>query len=164
MVSSTESKPWNNHFSFHCVRTIIFILNIILSHSPELGEVVSNTRRPNNSTYVLKSAFARIGYWRNLGSSRDFTNHTLKSCVNVIHEDIISVWNFDDRDSVGHSFMSSVLYAEGNQYLLSGEFRSMMTNLVGDMTGMPDVSWVYTNTRTRERTLKTDLRTALTYI
>ena len=60
--------------------------------------------------------------------------------MNVIHEDIISVWNFDDRERVSLSFVSSVPFAEGNQYLLGREFRSMMTNLVGDMAGMPDVS------------------------
>ena len=58
----------------------------------------------------------------------------------MIHEDIINVWNFDDRKRVGHSFINSVSFAEGNQYLLGREFGSMMTNLVGDLAGTSDVS------------------------
>ncbi|KAF8267124.1 hypothetical protein EI94DRAFT_1701224 [Lactarius quietus] len=71
------------------------------------------------------SIVGRSRYWRDLGSS-SFTNHTLESCVNVIHEDIIKVWNFDDRE----------------EYLLGREFTAMMTDLVGDMArvGSSDIS------------------------
>lgn len=115
------------------------LLNVIASsHFLGLGEVVSNVCFITAS--IPTSFLAYAGYWRSLGSSRDFTDQSLGSCVNVIHEDIISVWNFDDRERVSLSFVSSVPFAEGNQYLLGREFRSMMTNLVGDMAGMPDVS------------------------
>ena len=70
--------------------------------SLELGEGVSDMSVPYKIANILRSSFTCIEYWRNLGSSRYFTNHTLRSCVNVIHEDIISVWNFDDRESVSH--------------------------------------------------------------
>ena len=81
----------------------LFSLSKTLScRSLELGEVVSDMSLPNKITNILTSSFACIEYWRNLGSSRYFTNHTLRSCVNVIHEDIISVWNFDDRENVSH--------------------------------------------------------------
>jgi hypothetical protein len=59
--------------------------------------------------------------------------------VNVIHEDIISVWNLDDRESVSHFFISSVLSAEETQYLLGGEFTATMTGLVRNMAP-PDAS------------------------
>ena len=111
---------------------------IASSHFPGLGEVVSNVCPITAS--IPTSSLAYAGYWRSLGSSQDFTDQILGSCVNVIHEDIINVWNFDDRERVSRSFISSVSFTEGNQYLLGGEFRSMMTNLVGDMAGTSDVS------------------------
>jgi hypothetical protein len=103
---------------------------------------VSDIRVPNCIVNILKIFFARIGYWRDLGSSRYFTNHTLESCVNVIHEDIITVWNFDDVEGVGHSFIFSVLFSEGNQYLFGREFTATMTHLVEDTARMPEVSYV----------------------
>ncbi|KAN0136292.1 hypothetical protein V8E53_005897 [Lactarius tabidus] len=66
----------------------------------------------------------RYRYWRSLGSSQDFTGQTLESCVNVIREDIINVWNFDDSEG----------------YLFSRDFAARMSRLVGDLAGSPDVS------------------------
>ncbi|KAH9018535.1 hypothetical protein EDB85DRAFT_2294485 [Lactarius pseudohatsudake] len=66
----------------------------------------------------------RSRYWRSLGSSKDFTDQTLASCVNVIHEDIISVWNFGD----------------GERYLSSTDFMARMSHLVGDLAGPPAIS------------------------
>jgi len=44
--------------------------------------------------------------------------------VNVIREDIINVWNFDDSE----------------RYLFSRDFAARMSQLVGDMVGSSDVS------------------------
>jgi hypothetical protein len=79
-----------------------------------------------------KSSLAYVGYWRNLGSSQAFTGQTLESCVKVIREDIINVWNFEDTEKVCHCFLNSVLVAEVHQYLLSRDFTTSMTSLVGD--------------------------------
>ncbi|KAH9041168.1 hypothetical protein EDB84DRAFT_1474613 [Lactarius hengduanensis] len=76
---------------------------------------------------VIIQASIEVGrsrYWRGLGSSTDFTDQTLASCVNVIHEDIISVWNFDD----------------GERYLSSRDFTARMSHLVGDLAGPPAIS------------------------
>ena len=43
---------------------------------------------------------SRSGYWRNLQSSLNLTGQTLKSCVNVIHVDIVEIWNLNDKDRV----------------------------------------------------------------
>ncbi|KAN0136280.1 hypothetical protein V8E53_005885 [Lactarius tabidus] len=59
----------------------------------------------------------RYRYWCSLGSSQAFTGQTLESCVNVIHEDIINVWNFEDTE----------------RYLLNRDFKARMTRLVGDL-------------------------------
>ncbi len=44
--------------------------------------------------------FIPLEYWRNLRSSLDFTDQTLENCVNVIHIDIIEIWNLHDRRKV----------------------------------------------------------------
>ncbi|KAH9057192.1 hypothetical protein EDB87DRAFT_1632991 [Lactarius vividus] len=72
--------------------------------------------------HVLYLAY--VGYWRGLGSSNDFTHQTLANCVNVVHEDIISVWNFGD----------------GERYLSSRDFTARMSHLVGDLAGLPAIS------------------------
>ena len=36
------------------------------------------------------------GYWRNLWSSVDFADQTLKNCVKIIHDDIVEIWNLND--------------------------------------------------------------------
>ena len=41
-----------------------------------------------------------IGYWNGLASSDDFAGRTLASCVEVIHADIVGVWNLPDKDRV----------------------------------------------------------------
>ena len=40
------------------------------------------------------------GYWRNLWSSLDFADQPLKSCVNIIHVDIVEIWNLCDKTKV----------------------------------------------------------------
>ncbi|KAF8266802.1 hypothetical protein EI94DRAFT_134110 [Lactarius quietus] len=49
------------------------------------------------------------GYWRNLFSSLNFADHTLKDCVNIIHWDIAEIWNLNDKYSVGFPQSSVVL-------------------------------------------------------
>jgi hypothetical protein len=41
-----------------------------------------------------------LGYWRNLWSSLDFADQPLKSCVNIIHVDIVEIWNLCDKTKV----------------------------------------------------------------
>jgi len=47
-----------------------------------------------------------LGYWRNLWSSLDFTGQTLENCVNVIHVDIIEIWNLYDKRRVSSPHVS----------------------------------------------------------
>ncbi|KAH0826992.1 hypothetical protein J3R83DRAFT_4651 [Lanmaoa asiatica] len=44
-----------------------------------------------------------IEYWKMLLKSAVFRGHTLKECLQVIHKDIINVWNFNDPDQVRFS-------------------------------------------------------------
>jgi len=59
----------------------------------------------------------RIGYWHHLGSRVDFDDQTLKSCVDIIHVDLIEIWNFNDKA----------------KYLSSNEFKAKMSHLVKDL-------------------------------
>ena len=40
------------------------------------------------------------GYWRSLWSSLDFADQLLKNCVNIIHDDIVEIWNLNDKAGV----------------------------------------------------------------
>jgi hypothetical protein len=41
-----------------------------------------------------------IGYWRNLCFSLDFADQSLRNCVRVIHDDIVEIWNLNDKTMV----------------------------------------------------------------
>ncbi|KAH9051692.1 hypothetical protein EDB87DRAFT_1693951 [Lactarius vividus] len=59
-------------------------------------------------------------YWRRLWSSDvDFAGHSLKSCVNVIHLDLIEIWNLRDKA----------------KYLSDDGFKAKMSHLVKDLEG-----------------------------
>ncbi|KAH9074318.1 hypothetical protein EDB83DRAFT_2516087 [Lactarius deliciosus] len=56
-------------------------------------------------------------YWRNLWSSLDFADRTLKTCVNIIHVDVVEIWNMNDK----------------TRYLSSEKFKARMSHLVKDL-------------------------------
>ena len=55
-----------------------------------------------------------LGYWHNLWSSRDLVDQPLKNCVNIIHDDIVEIWNLNDKTGVGFPQLSVVLVADWN--------------------------------------------------
>ncbi|KAH9059226.1 hypothetical protein EDB87DRAFT_1822886 [Lactarius vividus] len=59
----------------------------------------------------------RSRYWRRLRSSIDFAGHSLKSCVNIIHVDLVETWNLNDK----------------TRYLSSDEFKAKMSHLIKDL-------------------------------
>ncbi|KAF8258134.1 hypothetical protein EI94DRAFT_1755521 [Lactarius quietus] len=61
----------------------------------------------------------RSRYWRSLWSSLDFADQTLEKCVNVIHDDIVEIWNLNDK----------------TRYLSSQRFKVKMSHLVKDLAG-----------------------------
>ncbi|KAH9041170.1 hypothetical protein EDB84DRAFT_1474633 [Lactarius hengduanensis] len=61
----------------------------------------------------------RSRYWSDLWFSRDFTDQTLKNCVNIIHLDIIEIWNMNDK----------------RRYLSGDIFKAKMSHLVKDLAG-----------------------------
>jgi len=76
----------------------------------------------------------RSRYWRGLWSSLDFADQPLKDCVNVIHTDIVEIWNLKDRD----------------KHLSDPVFKEKMSHVVQDLAGsaasVPSsdfAEWVY---------------------
>ncbi|KAH9977502.1 hypothetical protein BJV74DRAFT_153229 [Russula compacta] len=63
----------------------------------------------------------RYRYWRSLRSSRDFTGHSMENCLDVIHDDIIYVWNLLDKE----------------KYLSSKGFKAEISYLVQDLSESP---------------------------
>ena len=73
---------------------------------PGLGEVASTT---TSWTEIVVDSIFPLGYWRDLWSSQEFAGLLLKDCVNVIHTDIVEIWNLEDRAKVSSSCLSTVL-------------------------------------------------------
>ncbi|KAI9456381.1 hypothetical protein BJY52DRAFT_1417161 [Lactarius psammicola] len=71
---------------------------------------------------IIIQASIEVGrnrYWRSLWSSLDFADQTLKNCVNIIHVDIVEIWNLNDK----------------TRYLSSDRFKAKMSHLVKDLAG-----------------------------
>ena len=56
----------------------------------------------------LARLFADLEYWRGLWSSDDFRGQTLANCIEVIHADIVGVWNIPDKNKVCLFFSSGL--------------------------------------------------------
>lgn len=79
--------------------------------------VTAMAQKVNPSVNIDASiAVGKRRYWLHLASSVNFPGKDLKSCLEVIHTDIISVWNFKDD----------------HEYLSSPEFKALMSNLVSN--------------------------------
>jgi len=61
----------------------------------------------------------RSRYWRSLWSSLDFADQSLKNCVRIIHDDIVEIWNMNDK----------------TRYLSSNKFKARMSHVVRDLAG-----------------------------
>lgn len=61
-------------------------------------------------------------------------DHSLQSCVNVIHIDLVEIWNINDKTRVSRYLgcLSIVLVTYGSQYLSSDGFKAKMSHLVKD--------------------------------
>ena len=55
---------------------------------------------------------ALSGYWRTLWNNRDFASQKLRDCVDIIHFDIVEIWNLNDETGVRFSPVVVVLAAD----------------------------------------------------
>ncbi|KAN0107065.1 hypothetical protein V8E52_010510 [Russula decolorans] len=74
-------------------------------------------RASRDITIQASIEIGRSRYWRSLWSSLDFADQPLKSCVNIIHVDIVEIWNLYDR----------------NRYLSSNQFKINISHIVKDL-------------------------------
>jgi len=70
-------------------------------------------------------------YWKTLMKNAVFRGHTMKECLQVIHEDIIAIWNFNDPDRclVKDEFIQAI-YAD-----ILAELKQSSTNSSTDSPG-----------------------------
>jgi len=91
--------------------------------------------RVHPGTFIQASIeVGRSRYWRGLSGSLDFTGQSLKDCVNVIHTDIIEIWNLKDRTNS----LSSTIFKKRMSHIvkdLAGSFAAMETS---DFAGWVD--------------------------
>jgi hypothetical protein len=80
---------------------------------------------------------ATEGYWRDLWVTDDFAGYTLENCLEVIHNDIVGVFDLPDKDRVCRFSVLNVLFTEGNQYLSSKAFKDEISDLLQDLSGLP---------------------------
>ena len=76
------------------------ILTLFICLVPGLDESVSISTSRTSQIWTKRFP---LGYWRNLWSSLDFADQPLKSCVSVIHNDIVEIWNLYDKTKVSSS-------------------------------------------------------------
>jgi len=74
-------------------------------------------RASRDITIQASIEIGRSRYWRSLWSSLDFADQPLKSCVNIIHVDLVELWNLFDR----------------HKYLSSNQFKINMSHVVKDL-------------------------------
>ncbi|KAF8333731.1 hypothetical protein F5887DRAFT_1259834 [Amanita rubescens] len=83
----------------------------------------SLAQRADNDLKIEASIdIGRKRYWNGLLSSTDFRQKKLQQCLDVIHRDIVSVWNIHDS----------------NAYLVGNDFKAKMLVLVDDLVANPN--------------------------
>ncbi|KAG2140671.1 hypothetical protein DEU56DRAFT_288749 [Suillus clintonianus] len=90
--------------------------------STEASAMTSIAQRVDPHLNIQESI--RVGkrrYWKALASSTAFQNRRMRDCLNVLHTDIVTVWNFCDP----------------HHYLYSSEFRTLMVNMVDKLDDGP---------------------------
>ncbi|KAL0947982.1 hypothetical protein HGRIS_010608 [Hohenbuehelia grisea] len=84
----------------------------------EASLVTAIAQRTSPDTKIYASiAVGKSKYWQGLGCSTRFPGRTLRSCLDVLHKDIVAVWNFHDP----------------KMHLASKEFKALMTQVVNDL-------------------------------
>jgi hypothetical protein len=84
--------------NFNRVRGIILVPIIDRDFFLGLDKAVSLLARIHRCILTKRCP---VEYWRRLWSSVNFDDHSLRSCVNVIHVDLVEIWNLNDKAGVG---------------------------------------------------------------
>jgi len=65
-------------------------------------------------------------YWQGLASSTQFSGTTLQKCLDTIHLEITSCWNFNDPDDVGIFALNSLRSSYSTRMTSVRRFRSLL--------------------------------------
>jgi len=94
----------------------------ISSHTEPNSLNFAAAQRLDNGIKIDASIdIGRLKYWSGLLSKTDFTGKQLQQCLDVIHRDIVSVWNI-----------------RNSSYLAGDDFKAKMTALVDDLITNPN--------------------------
>jgi len=94
----------------------------ISSHTESSSLNFAAAQRLDNGIKINASIdIGRLKYWNGLLSKTDFTGKQLRQCLDVIHRDIVSVWNI-----------------RNSSYLEGDDFKAKMTFLVDDLITNPN--------------------------
>jgi len=94
----------------------------VSSHTEPRSFNFSAAQRLNTGIKIEASIdIGRLKYWSGLLSNTDFTGKKLRQCLDVIHRDIVSVWNI-----------------RNSNYLAGEEFKAKMIVLVDDLVVNPN--------------------------
>jgi len=58
---------------------------------------------------AILTKYFSLGYWRSFRSGHYFDGQALKDCLDIVHIDIVEIWNLNDRDQVSVPHFSSAL-------------------------------------------------------
>ena len=77
-----------------------------------------------------------VEYWCRLLSNVNFDEHPLKNCVDIIHLDLIEIWNVNDKTGVGllpHLLCLLLMGISISQAMGSKSRRLTSSEIWGDM-------------------------------
>jgi hypothetical protein len=76
-----------------------------------------------------------LEYWSGLVSGVNFPGRTILECLEVIHKDIIGVWDLNDPFKVlpFQTCLHHIFEQYYAQYLQCKEFKALMSNMVSDI-------------------------------
>ncbi|KAN0136277.1 hypothetical protein V8E53_005882 [Lactarius tabidus] len=89
----------------------------IVSEKGRFSDLIENLVVTTDGLITGSRGSTRAEYWRSPCPA--FADQKLKNCVNIIHDDIVEIWNLNDKTG----------------YLLNDNFKAKMSHLVKDLAG-----------------------------
>ncbi|KAH8822436.1 hypothetical protein DL96DRAFT_350869 [Flagelloscypha sp. PMI_526] len=93
-------------------------LQQVVVASIDIARLITSTAQRTSDPKPKIDASIELGrkrYWKSLVSSADFPGHSLRDCLDVLHFDIVKVWNFADPE----------------EFLLSAKLKAAVTKMCG---------------------------------
>ncbi|KAF7419488.1 hypothetical protein PC9H_002079 [Pleurotus ostreatus] len=114
-IKASTSKGYEETLAELVDRTYTDVRKYVAEEASLVGAIAQRT---SSETKIYASiAVGKRRYWEGLGHSANFPNRPLKNCLDVIHRDVIAVWNFQDP----------------NKHLNSIKFQELMSQIVDDL-------------------------------